>query len=286
VEATGRLTTARLRPGRGLLAAVAAIAIFLGGIAMFQDRLLYFPARASLADLPKDLQPWPSATEFRGLIAEPPGGAQRGTILVFHGNAGHAGHRRPYAEALQRLGLRVILAEYPGYGPRDGALGQASLVDDATRTLELAASHFGKPLVVLGESLGAAVAAAAGARKAPAISGLLLITPWDRLENVASHHYPWLPVRWLLRDRYDTAEILRHAGLPIVIVIAEQDEIVPARLGRALHEAVGAAHPLVVVPAAGHNDWLGRVDDEWWRRTLAPLLPPTGGEGTMAQPPR
>src|SRR5690606_10587359 len=103
----------------------------------------------------------------------------------------------------------------------------------------LAAARFGKPLLVVGESLGAAVAASAAARAPDAASGLLLITPWDRLEHVGSHHYPWLPVRWLLRDRYDTVANLRHSTLPLVIVIAEHDEIVPARLGRALHEAVG-----------------------------------------------
>lgn len=250
----------------------AAIAIFIVGIAMFQDRLLYFPAKASLSELPADLQPWPAPTELRGLLAEPADRAAVATAIVFHGNAGHAGHRRPYAEALHRLGLRVLLAEYPGYGPRSGAPGQEILVDDATQTIAQAAARYGQPLLVIGESLGAAVAAAASARMAATTTGLLLITPWDKLENVASHHYPWLPVRWLLRDRYDTVGNLRHATLPLVIVIAEHDEVVPARLGRALHATVGAANPLVVVPNAGHNDWLARVDDRWWQATLAPLL--------------
>jgi hypothetical protein len=159
------------------------------------------------------------------------------------------------------------------------------LVDDATQTISLAAARFGQPLLVIGESLGAAVAAAASARMAAATSGLLLITPWDKLEHVAAHHYPWLPVRWLLRDRYDTVEELRHATVPLVIVIAENDEIVPARLGRALHAEVGAAHPLVVVREAAHNDWLARVDHRWWQATLAPLLSRAGSDvGTTHAP--
>ncbi len=264
----------------------AAIAIFIAGIVMFQDRLLYFPAKAAVAELPADLQAWPTPAALIGLLAEPPGRAVLGTAIVFHGNAGHAGHRQPYAQALHHLGLRVILAEYPGYGSRDGAPGQAVLVEDASRTIALAAARFGRPLLVIGESLGAAVAAAAGVHMAASIDGLLLITPWDKLAHVASHHYPWLPVGWLLRDRYDTVENLREANLPLVIVIAEHDEIVPARLGRALHAAVGAAHPLVVVPGAGHNDWLGRVDDDWWQATLAPLLPRAGSHAPAAGTPR
>ena len=140
-----------LHPTRGLLALAGTIAIFLGGIAMFQDRLLYFPAKVSLAKLPPDLQPWPSASGLRGLLAEPAGRAAVGTAIVFHGNAGHAGHRRPYADALRRLGLRVVLAEYPGYGPREGSPGQAPLVADGAQSIALAGARFGQPLLVIGE---------------------------------------------------------------------------------------------------------------------------------------
>ena len=66
-------------------------------------------------------------------------------MIVFHGNAGHAGHRRFYADALKRLGLRVILAEYPGYGPRSGNPNEASLVDDASRTMSMAAPDTAAP---------------------------------------------------------------------------------------------------------------------------------------------
>ena len=135
------------------------------------------------------LAAWPSPAEFRGLVAEPEGTA-RGTAIIFHGNAGHAGHRAFYVRTLTRLGLRVILAEYPGYGPRDGALGEHSLVADAQQTIELAHRRHGAPLLLIGESLGAGVLAAAVARTQDGVAGLLLITPWDRL---AEHRSPSLP---------------------------------------------------------------------------------------------
>lgn len=85
-----------------------------------QDRLIYFPEKAAIGDIVSSvLRAWPSPEDFRGLVAEPAEPA-RGTAIVFHGNAGHAGHRAYYATALTRMGLRVILAEYPGYGPRGG----------------------------------------------------------------------------------------------------------------------------------------------------------------------
>lgn len=260
-----------------VLGAALALALVIVGIALFQHRLLYFPGHASLADIARGgLSAWPDANDFRGLAAQPrteePHGL-RGTAIVFHGNAGHAGHRSFYAQALTPLGLRVILAEYPGYGPRDGDLGEASLVADAERTIRLAHRLHGEPLLVIGESLGAAVAAAAAARQEGIVAGLLLITPWDRLEHVASHHYPWLPVRWLLGDRYDSIDDLSAFRRPVVIVLAENDEIVPARFGRALHERLGRTSKLLTVPTAGHNDWPARVDATWWRDTIAALLP-------------
>src|SRR5690349_4017307 len=191
------------RIGLVLIAIVGCLAPF-AGVAMLQDRLLYFPEQAAVADVVSDgLRAWPAPETFRGLVAEPPGAA-RGTAVVFHGNAGHAGHRSFYAAALTRLGLRVILAEYPGYGPRDGTLGEESLVADARQTIALAHRLYGAPLLLIGESLGAGVVAAAGSRERDKTAGLLLITPWDRLEHVAAYHYPWLPVKWLLRDRYDS----------------------------------------------------------------------------------
>jgi hypothetical protein len=261
-----------VRIARALLALLVAGLIPLAGVAMFQDQLLYLPARAPLAALvtPR-LAAWPSAADFRGLVAEPSSPA-RATAIVFHGNAGHAGHRSDYADALTRLGLRVVLAEYPGYGPRDGALGEQSLVADAAASLALAKARYGAPLLVVGESLGAGVAAAAAARQPDAVAALLLITPWDRLENVAAHHYPWLPVKWLLRDRYDSAAHLTAIARPVIVAVAADDAIVPARFGRALYAALPEPKRLLVIDAAGHNDWVEHIDAAWWRDALHFLL--------------
>lgn len=266
------------RPGKiRSIAARLALAVgllFLArlGIAVIQDRLLYYPVQASVAELTGDgLQAWPSPQDFRGLLAEP-AGAARATVVVFHGNAGNVGHRTYYAAALTRLGLRVILAEYPGYGPRTGALGEDSLVADAAQTIALAHQRYGAPLLVIGESLGAGVAAAASARQRGQIAGVWLITPWDKLENVAAHHYSWLPVSWFLRDRYDSAAHLAAFGRPILVTVAERDEIIPPRFGNALYAALNDPRRLTTLKGAGHNDWLGYTDEAWWREAVRFLL--------------
>jgi fermentation-respiration switch protein FrsA (DUF1100 family) len=119
------------------------------------------------------------------------------------------------------------------------------------------------------------VAAAAGSRERDKTAGLLLITPWDRLEHVAAYHYPWLPVKWLLRDRYDSVTHMASFGRPVLVVVAERDSIVPPRFGEALYNSLAEPRQLIVVKAAEHNDWIGRVDETWWREVIGFLLTPS-----------
>ena len=224
-----------LRVAAAALGLLLAATWVLAAPALMQDRLLYFPTRVGVAQASATgLQPWPSAQDFRGLLAPPPAQA-RGTVIVFHGNAGHAGQREFYVHALAPLGLRVLL--------------------------------------VLGESLGAGVAAAAAARQREQVAGLVLITPWDRLQQVASYHYPWLPVRWLLRDRYDSAAHLGAFERPVAVVIASNDDIVPARFGQALYASLAAPKRLWTLDA-GHNDWPLQLDARTWQQIVDFALAP------------
>ena len=244
---------------------------------MFQDRLLYFPEKTTVADVASEsLRVWPTSDEFRGFVAVPTG-AVRGTAIVFHGNAGHAGHRAYYAAVLTTLGFRVILAEYPGYGPRGGQLGEQRLVDDAEQTVNRAYGMYHSPLLLIGESLGAAVAAAATSRLPDKISGLILLTPWDRLATIAAYHFPWLPVRWFLRDHYDSVANLAACDRPVLVAVAEKDSVVPARFGTALYESLSARKRLKTVSGSDHNDWQGRVDLTWWREAVQFLLESPAG---------
>jgi pimeloyl-ACP methyl ester carboxylesterase len=236
----------------------------MAGSSVFQDRWLYFPEKTTVAKVAsQSLRAWPASDEVRGFVATPTGPV-RGTAIVFHGNAGHAGHRAYYAAVLTALGFRVILAEYPGYGPREGQLGEQHLVDDAEQTVDRAYGMYRSPLLIVGESLGAGVAAAISSRQHDKISGLILLTPWDRLATVAAYHFPWLPVRWLLRDRYDNVANLASCDRPVLVAVAERDNVVPARFGTALYDSLPARKRLKIVTGSDHNDWQGRVDLDWW----------------------
>jgi pimeloyl-ACP methyl ester carboxylesterase len=239
--------------------------------------MLYFPdPTASIQAVPLGvdgiLEPWPGTGEaFRGYVQRPlsrPASA-RGTIVVFHGNAGGARDRGYYALALEARGYRVVLAEYPGYGGRAGAWSEDAFVQDGRDTARRALAEFGGPLWLWGESLGAAVAAGVAADRTLPVAGVALITPWDRLSDLAQSLYWYLPARWLLRDRYDTIAALREYDGPIAVLVAEQDEIIPARHSQRLYEALPGLKRRWLFTRAGHNTWPADPRAAWWDEALA-----------------
>lgn len=281
--------------GRRALTVLIILAVPLLMIRLFQDSLLYYPERASRDDYLRiaagaGLSAWPDADNLRGLVADPPAGldaAVAGTVAVLHGNAGNAAYRDYYVPVLTQLGYRVVLLEYPGYGSRTGKVGEASLVADAVESLRLLHRQSPLPLILIGESLGAGVAAATAGQAPDALDALMLITPWDKLASVAQHHYPWAPVRLMLRDRYDSAVNLRAFPKPITLVVAEHDEIIPPVFARQLFEAIGTAggrNTLVTIGGAAHNDWAWRIDKQWWRSQLAALRGAKDASNPLALP--
>ena len=227
----------------------------------------YMPSQASLATY--NIQFWPADSNgYRGFINIVHADKIKGTILIFHGNAGTAADRLYYVQVLTMLGYRVILAEYPGYGGRKGVLGEESFVHDAKETLLLASKQYGTPIFLLGESLGCGVVAAV-VRDSPAkIDGIILITPWDTLMSIAKEKFPWLPVSLFLRDKYDTIGNLKEYQGRIAIIGAEQDEVIPIQHAQALFRSLSGikgVHKMFTITRAGHNDWPEIVDLSWWQ---------------------
>ena len=237
-----------------------------------QYSMLYYPDSSvpSPAELAaRHLQFWPSGPDgYRGFIGTDGIQNGKGTIIVFHGNAGTAADRAYYMNALGSIGYRVILAEYPGYGKREGTLGEESLVADAKASVRLASERYGAPLFLLGESLGCGVAAGAAADAALEIDGLLLITPWDTLLAAAKSHFRYLPVGLFMKDRYDNGENLKAFRKGIAVVGAELDEIVPVRHARELYRSLPGPKRMWTLRGAGHNDWPTAVDGAQWREFM------------------
>ncbi len=175
-----------------LLYCAAALYVYL-----CQDKLLYHPRTYSRAEANAraralGFELWPAhGPDYYGFVDSSEIAECKGTILVFHGNAGSAPDRDYYGTQLRACGYRTILCEYPGFGARSGVVGEQYLVADARRAVQAAHAQYGGPIHVLGESLGCAMAAAV-CQSEFLVQGCLLITPWDTLSNIAQHHYWYL----------------------------------------------------------------------------------------------
>ncbi|MFA6311736.1 MAG: alpha/beta fold hydrolase [Sterolibacterium sp.] len=258
-----------------LLRILPLMALFAGALYFLQDRLLHYPEpidlpTALVAARELQLAPWPDAANPRGWLRATPD-TTRGTVILLHGNGGHAQHRAWYADVFQQHGYRTLLAEYPGYGHRGGAKDEESLARDAAETITSLRAAFAGPLLVAGESLGAGVAAAAIASTGTAgdIDGVLMITPWDTLLDVASHYYPRMLAWLVLRDRYDSAANLAAYPGPKLVMIAGRDSIIPADYGRKLYAALEPKKKLIELSGADHNDWMTVMNTATWREILA-----------------
>jgi len=241
---------------------------------LFQDRLLYLPVRASMEEVARGAQAaglrlWPeNEGEYRGLISSNPPSEAQGTVVVFHGNAGSALDRTYYVQPLQRLGFRVILAEYPGYGGRAGKPGEKVLVADGRETVRMALREFGGPIHVWGESLGCGVASAVAADPSTLVAGVILLTPWDSLPRTAQAHYWFLPARWLVRDKYDNVRNLQHFSGRVAVLVAGQDEVIPNRLTQTLFQKITTTKRSWVFEGAGHNSWPIAPELTWWAEVM------------------
>jgi hypothetical protein len=243
--------------------------ILLGGCNM-QNRFLYFPS-GGIPSGPmleaENLTLWPAkVADYRGLIADQEKPAPNGTIVLFHGNGGTALDRGFYVEPLEKLGFRVVLAEYPKYGGRPGEVGEKPFVADGLETVKLTHEQFGGPLYLLGESLGCGVAAAVANKTDAPIAGIILITPWDTLASVAKSLFPFLPVKMLLTDEYDSIENLKSFKKKISVVGAERDEILPISHALNLYELLpDGKKRLWIIKGAGHNDWPFHVASSFFK---------------------
>jgi len=255
---------------RALLVLVVAAAVVLAAVFALQRRLLYFPdrytepeaiARAARLGLAPWRAPGGALIGFRSAGT----GTPRGRVLVLHGNAGSALDRIPYADALARLGVEVALVEYPGYGARAGAPTLASLTAAAVEAVD-AAGREGGPVWLLGESLGSGVAARAAAERPDAVRGIVLVTPFAELAEVARLHYG--PVASaLLRDRFAPVRELATFRRPVVVLVAGRDEVVGPEQGRALFRALPGPKWLVEQPGATHSG-LDLADGAFWAEAI------------------
>lgn len=174
------------------------------------------------------------------------------TVLLFHGNGMVWPDGLYVTELLASRGYGLLLAEYRGYNGNPGKPNEQGLYHDARAALAFLHSSGveSQDVVLAGLSIGSGPAVQLATEHE--VRGLILISPFASLVATASATYPWLPVRWLLRDRYDNLAKLPSVTAPVLILHGDADRLIPP----AHVERLAAARPgaeIVLLPGRGHN---------------------------------
>ena len=253
-------------------------------IALIQRMLMYHPTRAD--DLPPPSPEYARTTVFPVETVTSDGITLNGwhwtadghdgsrvddgrlVVLFFHGNGGHRGHRVPNYRLMAELGLDILSFDYRGYAENAGKPSETGLHRDAEAVWKLAVEQLNiapNRILIYGASLGGGVAvrlASDVCSQGMAPAGVILRSTFSSMTDAASFHYPWLPVRLVLLDRYPSEDRIGQVTAPILMLHGTSDRVVPVEMGQQLFEAApkessnGIAPRFVPLNGAGHNDVL------------------------------
>jgi fermentation-respiration switch protein FrsA (DUF1100 family) len=202
-----------------------------------------------------------------------PAPLQRGRLVVLflHGNAGNISHRYEKFEAFRDLGVDVFIIDYRGYGRSEGRPDEQGTYRDALAAYEYLTGRppvgralLPRQIVLYGESLGAAVAVDL-ATKVP-VGGVVTEEAFTSTADVGQKMFPFLPVRWLVKNKYDTLSKIGRINAPLLIFHSRDDEYFSMRHAERLLAAAQPPKHLVEL-RGGHNDAF-LVSNVTWRHAL------------------
>ncbi|MFZ5425465.1 MAG: alpha/beta hydrolase [Thermodesulfobacteriota bacterium] len=250
----------------GLKLIIGFIIILWAGFAAFlyfgQESQLYQPRPVDPMNETQLMSTHPGLEVF--LVSTPDGQALAGwflprklgrglapAIVYFGGNAEDAADFLAQAKMFPEMS--IVSVNYRGYGRSTGRPGQKALMDDALAVYDQAVAATGKRAVVMGRSLGSGMAVHVAANRE--VAGAILVTPYDSLLEVAREHWPFMPVKWLLKDHYDVTADAARATAPLLVLTASLDGVISPERGRAVFDAwKGTDKAYTRVISAGHND--------------------------------
>lgn len=250
-----------------VLAIVAAIVVVpLAAIWLGQRRLIYrpdpvrvSPASEGLVRVAEVILPMRNGAKIVSWQARAVAGLP--TILYFHGNGGGLYDRSPRIRIMQAEGFGVLMMSYRGYSGSTGRPSETANVSDALAAYDYLSSQGVAPrdIVVFGESLGTGVAVQVAAQRE--VGGVILDSPFTSMVDVAAVHFPYVPVRLLLRDRYNSLAVIARVQAPLLFLHGEEDRVVPYALGVRLAEAADEPKSFYAFPGVGH---LVPLDGQAW----------------------
>jgi fermentation-respiration switch protein FrsA (DUF1100 family) len=247
---------------RLLLVLVVVVGIVVASLWALQRQLIYFPDRSAVppaCEVIEGARDLTLRTED-GLelgawfVPADPAHDLRTAVLFAPGNGGNRLDRADFAVQLSRRGFAVLLMDYRGYGGNPGSPSEEGLALDGLAAAE-ALEGLGYPperTIYFGESLGTGVVAELQAQRPPA--GMVLRSPFTELADLGAHHYPFLPVRFLLRDRFPVLEHLERSEVPVTVIYGDRDTVVPSRLSAQVADRAPSLVEELVLPGADHND--------------------------------
>ena len=158
------------------------------------------------------------------------------TLVLFHGNAGDLSNRIYKLNELNKLDINILLISWRGFSGNKGSPTEKNLYEDAEAAIKWLNKKEveNNQIILYGESLGSGVAVEIG--KKNNFNGIILESPFTSVENSAKIYYPYLPVKFLLKDRYDSINKIDKIRTPILIMHGKKDDIVPFSMGKELFE--------------------------------------------------
>jgi fermentation-respiration switch protein FrsA (DUF1100 family) len=238
---------------RTFATAALLCAIMTALLMALEDSLIYFPTRGGRVTAPGE-DVWLRAADGVKLHAfnSDPGGAER-TLLYLHGNAGNLAGRSEVIEFFLQLGVRVLALDYRGYGQSEGKPSEAGLYADALAAYGwLAAREPAQRIVVFGESLGGGPACELAVTQT--VGGVVLHSTFTSVPDMAARTFPFLPVRFLARTRFDNLAKIARIAAPKLIVHGRRDEVIPFAMGERLLRAARPPVQHVWLEQSLHND--------------------------------
>lgn len=210
-----------------------------------------------------------------------PAAPGRGTMIAFHGNAGTIGERADKLRPVMAAGFGLLLVEYRGYGGNPGRPDEQSVLGDARIALDWLVAQGVHPAstAIYGESLGTAVAVAMAAERH--IGAVVLDAPFTSVAELAQAHYWYMPAKWLVKDRFDSASQIGRVAAPKLFLHGEWDPVVPIRFGRHLHGLAPEPKCQWIAPRGRHVDLFDHGADRVVVEFLETRLPTQSGEGQI-----
>jgi len=219
------------------------------------------------------MERWTNATgQFIGLRRLVTNQPAVGTVFMLYGNGSTAVHCAVYADVIQQAApLDFYVLEYPGYEDRPGKPTRESLLNAANEAfLRLEAN---KPVYLVGESLGTGVASYLAGQFPDKVTGLMLLSPYNRLADVAQNHYPLMPTRWIMLDDLHSEYYLQTYHGLLGVMIDGRDSVVPPQFGRRLYDGYTGPKRAWEYPNCSHVE-LGESPEKFWKAVIGFWLTP------------